>query len=73
MRLLHNAPRLRYLKKRIAAADFFRRMPVAVARSDLARKLRLRSGEPSAYAAFLGSVPGEETDEEFAAAVEELS
>ncbi len=59
--------------KATQADDFFRQMPAAVARTDLVRELRLRSSEPSAYAAFLGSVPGEETDEEFAAAVEELS
>jgi hypothetical protein len=53
--------------------DFFRQVPMAVARSDVSRTMRLRSGEPSAYAAFLGSVPGEETDEEFSAAVAELS
>ena len=53
--------------------DFFRQVPIAVARTDHARDLRLRAGEPAAYAAFLGSVPGEETDEEFAAAIEELS
>lgn len=55
------------------ADDFFRQVPMAVARSDPSRSMRLRSGEPSAYAAFLGSVPGEESDEEFAAAIEELS
>lgn len=53
--------------------DFFRHLPIAVARTDPSRDLRLRSGEPSAYAAFLGSVPVEETDEEFAAAIEEMS
>lgn len=59
--------------KATQADDFFRQMPAPVARTNLATELRLRSGEPSAYAAFLGSVPAEETDEEFAAAVEELS
>lgn len=55
------------------ADDFFRQLPTAVARSDISRTLRLRSSEPSAYAAFLGSVPAEETDEEFATAVTDLS
>ena len=40
---------------------------------DLSAQTRLRSGEPSVYADFLGSIPPEETDEEFAAAVESLS
>lgn len=53
--------------------DFFRQVPAAIARSDVSRSLRLRSGEPPTYAAFLGSVPAEEGDEEFAAAVAELS
>jgi hypothetical protein len=53
--------------------DFFRKVPAAIARTDVSRSLRLRSGEPPAYAAFLGSVPAEEGDEEFAAAVAELS
>lgn len=53
--------------------DFFRSAPVAIARTDVARAARLRSGEPPAYMGFLGSIPPEETDEEFAAAVESLS
>ena len=53
--------------------DFFRYAPVAIARTDIARAARLRSGEPAAYMGFLGSIPPEETDEEFAAAVESLS
>ena len=40
---------------------------------DLFAQMRLRSEEPSVYAGFLGSIPPEETDEEFAAAVESLS
>ncbi len=47
--------------------------PVAEANTDLARAVRLRPGEPSVYASFLGSIPPEESDEEFAAAVDELS
>ena len=38
------------------------------------RKLaRLRPGEPPVYARILGSIPAEESDEEFAAAVEDLT
>jgi hypothetical protein len=38
------------------------------------RKLgRLLPGEPSVYARILGSIPAEESDEEFSVAVEELS
>jgi hypothetical protein len=53
--------------------DFFRHLPTAVARTDVMRDLRVRAGEPSAYEAFLGSVPGEESDDEFAAAIAEMS
>lgn len=35
--------------------DFFRHAPVAVARTDIARATRLRSGEPPVYAGFLGA------------------
>lgn len=40
---------------------------------DLFAQARLRSEESSVYARFLGSIPAEETDEEFSAAVETLS
>ena len=40
---------------------------------DLFAQTRLRPEEPPVYAGFLGSIPPEETDEEFAAAVESLS
>lgn len=53
--------------------EFFRHAPVAEANTDLARVARLRSNESSVYASFLGSIPPEETDEEFAAAVDALS
>ncbi len=46
---------------------------VAEANIDLARALCLRPGEPSVYTSFLGSIPPEESDEEFAAAVDEFS
>ena len=51
----------------------FAHVPHAVPTSDVGRALRLRSGEASVYGAFLGSVPAEESDEEFAAAVEAIS
>ena len=61
----------------IAAAgaqdDFFRTVPKAVVERDYRKLGRLRPGEPSVYARILGSIPAEESDEAFAAAVEELS
>ena len=56
-----------------AGDDFFRYAPVAEANIDLARTARLRPVESSVYASFLGSIPPEESDEEFAAAVDALS
>jgi hypothetical protein len=56
-----------------ARDDFFRHTPIAYANLDLLRASRLRAGEPSVYAGFLGSIPAEESDEEFANAVDELS
>lgn len=55
------------------ADEFFRHLPVATARRDMEKHLRLRSGERSVYAQILQSIPGEESDEDFAAAVEALS
>lgn len=43
---------------------------VARANRELRHAMRLRPGEPSVWASFLGSIPAEETDEEFAAAIE---
>ena len=61
----------------IAAAgthdDFFRTVPKAAVERDCHKLSRLRPGEPSVYARILGSIPAEESDEEFAAAIEELS
>ena len=37
---------------------------------DLFAQTRLRPEEPPVYAGFLGSIPPEETDEEFAAAID---
>lgn len=51
----------------------FATLPIAVPASDIQRAMRLRAGEPSPYAAFLRSVPAEETDEAFADAVQALS
>lgn len=49
--------------------DFFRRIPSAVARPDYDNLARLKAGEKSAYAQLRGWLPGEESDEEFDAAV----
>lgn len=51
----------------------FGHVPRAVPTSDIGRAMRLRSSEAPVYAAFLGSVPAEETEEEFVAAVEAMS
>ena len=61
------------LKKFLDKDEFFRKLPEAVIRRDYARLARLRPGEPSAYAKILGSIPAEESDEEFPNALEELS
>ena len=53
--------------------DFFRHAPIAHAKVDLFRTARLGQREASAYAGFLASIPAEESDEEFASAVDELS
>lgn len=53
--------------------EFFRRAPVAEVNADFGLEVRLRPGESSVYASFLGSIPPEESDEEFAAAVDALS
>jgi len=56
-----------------AGDDFFRHAPIAQANLDLLRAARLRVGDPSEYAGFSASIPAEESDEEFANAVDELS
>jgi hypothetical protein len=53
--------------------DFFRQVPTAPAVRDYQKLVRLRPGEKSVYAQLLGSIPAEESDEEFAAAIDELS
>lgn len=61
----------------IAAAsaqdNFFRMVPSGALVQDIQRIARLRPGEKSVYARILGSIPAEETEEEFAAAVEAMS
>lgn len=53
--------------------EMFRHAPIAQANIHPGHAARLRLGEPSVYAGFLGSIPPAETDEEFAAAVDALS
>lgn len=56
-----------------ASDDFFRTVPTGTLAQDFQRIARLRPGERSVYARILGGIPAEETDEEFAAAVEAMS
>lgn len=56
-----------------ASDDFFRAVPAGMLAQDFQRIARLRPGERSVYARILGGIPAEETDEEFAAAVEAMS
>ena len=56
-----------------AQDEFFRQVPEAMTLRDYPTLARLRPGERSPYHRILGSIPAEETDEEFAAAVEALS
>jgi hypothetical protein len=56
-----------------AQDEFFRQVPESLAGPDYSPLIRLRPGEKSPFGRILGSIPGEETDEEFAAAVEALS
>ena len=53
--------------------EFFRQVPEALAVGDYQTIARLRPGETSPFNRILGSIPAEETDEEFAAAVEAFS
>jgi hypothetical protein len=53
--------------------DFFRQVPVAPVARDYQKLVRLKPGEKSVYARILGSIPAEESDEEFAAAIEAMS
>ena len=48
-------------------------VPRAARVGDIKRQLLLKSGEASAYRDLLGSIPPEESDEDFAAAIEAMS
>lgn len=56
-----------------AKDDFFRAVPTGAVRQDYRRAARLRPGESSVYARILGSIPAEESDDDFIAAVEDMS
>lgn len=56
-----------------AQDEFFRQLPAALAAPDYEALARLRPGERSPFSRILGSIPAEESDEEFAAAVEAFS
>lgn len=53
--------------------DLFRKVPEALVLHDMDSRVRLRPGEKSPYTRIFGVIPAEESDEEFAAAVEEFS
>jgi len=53
--------------------EFFRKVPEPIMGRDYAKLTRPRPGEPSGFARILGSIPAEESDEEFLKAIEELS
>jgi hypothetical protein len=52
--------------------EFFRRVPSAAARRDYHKLARLKTGEKSAYGQLRGSLPADEPDDEFNAAVAAL-
>jgi hypothetical protein len=52
--------------------EFFRAIPSAQKRRDYQKSARLKPGEPSVYARLRGSIPSEESDEEFEAALATL-
>lgn len=52
--------------------EFFREIPYAVAQNDYTQASYLKVEESSAYKTILGSIPAEESDEEFIAALENL-
>lgn len=56
-----------------AQDEFFRQVPEPLVVPDYSPLTRLRPGEKPPFNRILGSIPAEETDEEFAAAVEALS
>jgi hypothetical protein len=53
--------------------DFFREVPKSLEAADYDSLLRVRPGERSAYHKIIGVIPAEESDEEFAAAIEAFS
>jgi hypothetical protein len=53
-----------------AQDEFFRQVPATMATTDYATITRLRPGEKSPFSKMIGSIPAEESDDEFAAAVE---
>ena len=52
--------------------EFFRALPFATRDRDVAKLARLRPGEASVYARIKGSLAGDESDEEFEAALAAL-
>lgn len=56
-----------------AQDELFRKIPEPLVLRDYDSKVRLRPGERSPYERIFGSIPAEESDEEFAAAVERFS
>jgi len=54
------------------ADEFFRQVPAASAVREYQKVARLKAGERSAYAELLGTLPAEESDEEFEAALAAL-
>ena len=55
-----------------AQDEFFRQLPTGLVERDFRQAARLKPGEGSAYAKLLGSIPAEESDEEFEAALAAL-
>ena len=53
--------------------DFFRDVPIGIFVGDDPRAAQLRPGERSVYVRILGSIPAEESDEEFASAIDAMS
>jgi hypothetical protein len=56
-----------------ATDEFFRKLPQPAVLPDYERIIRLRPTEQSVYARIIASIPAEESDDEFAAAVEAFS
>lgn len=56
-----------------ASDAFFRKLPTPVARKELVKAARATFSEASSYSAIRGAIEAEESEEDFAAAVEALS